>query len=64
MAEAKVIYCPLCKHRVMKYDGKGTINLMAECRKCKKLVVYDIEHDEISTKRVPQRETSSGMRFY
>lgn len=64
MGEAKTIYCPLCNRKVMHHDGKGTINLMAECRKCERLVVYDIEKDEVLVKAVPHRTTSSGMRFY
>lgn len=64
MAEAKTIYCPRCKRKVATYDGKGEINKIAKCKKCKKLVVYNIEKDEVTMKDIPERECSSGMRFY
>lgn len=64
MAEPKKIYCPNCGHKVGTYDGRSTINVLAKCKKCKKLVVYNIENEKTEIKEIPQRETSSGMRFY
>lgn len=64
MAEAKKIYCPRCHRAVATYDGRSTINPIAKCRKCQKLVVYDIEKDSVTMKKMPKRVCSSGMRFY
>lgn len=64
MENPKKIYCPRCKRKTMEYDGRSTINPIAKCRKCQKLVVYDIEKDEVYIKDVPKRDQASGMRFY
>lgn len=64
MAEPKTIYCPWCKRKVTHYDGKQTANPIGKCRKCNRLVTYNIEKDEVSIKRVPKRDQASGMRFY
>ena len=64
MAEQKTIYCPKCGRKVATWDGRSTINVLAKCKKCKKLVVYNIENEETKIKEIPQRTTSSGMRFY
>nr|DAK93052.1 MAG TPA: hypothetical protein [Caudoviricetes sp.] len=37
--------------------------MFAKCKKCKKLVVYDIEHDKTVLKPLPERNTSSGVTF-
>lgn len=64
MAEPKTIYCPCCKRKVTYYDGKQSANPIGKCRKCNRLVAYNIEKDEVSIKRVPKRDQASGMRFY
>ena len=64
MAEPKTIYCPNCGRKVGTYDGRSTNNISVKCKKCNKLVVYDIENEKTEIKEIPQRETSSGMRFY
>lgn len=64
MVEPKKIYCPRCGRKTMVYDGRSTINPIAKCRKCKKLVIYDIEKDSVTMKDMPKRDCSSGMRFY
>lgn len=64
MKEKKKIFCPSCHRAVAIYDGKQTINPIAKCKKCKKLVVYNIDTGKTEIKEIPQRETSSGMRFY
>ena len=63
MAEEKIIYCPQCGRRVMKYDGKGTIPLDAGCKKCRKRVVYFPETDEVKVTKIPPR-CSSGTRLW
>ena len=64
MSEPKTIYCPRCNRRVAQWDGRSSINVIAKCQKCNKLVVYDIKTEEVKRKIVPERTTSSGMRFY
>lgn len=63
MAEPKTIYCPRCGRATCHYDGRQTINPIGKCKKCHKLVVYDIEKDEVVMKNIPKRDCSSGMRF-
>ena len=64
MAEPKTIYCPKCGRKVATWDGRSTINILVKCKKCNKLVVYDVESEEVKIKAITQRTTSSGMRFY
>lgn len=64
MTEPKTIYCPRCGRVACHYDGKQTINPIGKCKKCRKLIIYDIENDEISFRDVPIRGQSSGMRFF
>ena len=64
MAEPKTIYCPKCGRKVATWDGRSTINISVKCKKCNKLVVYDVENENVEIKEIPQRATSSGKRFY
>ena len=64
MAKQKTIYCPKCGRKVATWDGWSTINILVKCNKCNKLVVYDVESEEVKIKAIPQRTTSSGMIFY
>lgn len=64
MAEPKTIYCPKCGRKVATLDGRSTINISVRCKKCDKLVVYDVENEKTIIKEIPKRTTSSGMRFY
>lgn len=64
MSEPKKIYCKKCHRAVATWDGKSTINIQVKCNKCKKLVVYEIDSEETILKDLPQRNQSSGMRFY
>lgn len=64
MKEPKTIYCPKCGRRIMKYSGEGTMPLSSRCDKCKKIIRYLPENDEILTRDFPLRNTSSGMTFY
>lgn len=62
--EAKTIYCPQCHRKVDVYDGKSQINKEMRCRKCNKLIVYDIKSDTVIVKNIPERTQGSGVRFY
>ena len=64
MSEPKTIYCPKCGRKVATWDRRSTINISVKCKNCNKLVVYDIENEKVKIKEIPQRTTSSGMRFY
>ena len=64
MAEPKTIYCPKCGRKVATWDGRSTINISVRCKKCDKLVVYDVENEKTIIKEIPKRTTSSGMIFY
>ena len=61
--KAKAMCCPRCGRGVAHYDGKSSINVIADCRYCKKRVIYDVETGETKAKDIPQRNTSSGMTF-
>ena len=63
MAEPKTIYCPRCKRKVSVWDGRSSINVIANCKKCKKKVVYCVDTGEVKIKNIPERTTSSGMMF-
>ena len=64
MAEPKTIYCPKCGRKVATWDGRSTINISVRCKKCDKLVVYDVKNEKTIIKEIPKRTTSSGMIFY
>lgn len=63
MAEPKTIYCPWCRRRVAHYDGRTTIDINANCKKCKKRIVYHVSTGEIKIKPIPPRSCSSGLTF-
>lgn len=64
MQEPKTIYCPQCYRKCGVYDGKSKINPQMKCRKCNKLIAYDIATDTVSVKKIPERICGSGVRFY
>ena len=64
MAEPKTIYCPRCGRKVATWDGRSTMNISVKCKKCKKLVIYNVKNEKVEIKNIPQRTTSSGMIFY
>ena len=63
MGEPVTVYCPSCKRKAGVYDGRSSINLFSVCNKCRKMVIYDIQTKETTIEELPQRTTSSGMRF-
>lgn len=64
MSEPKTIYCPRCGRKVANYDGRSSINVIVHCKKCKMRVVYHVDTDITEIKKIPPRNTSSGMTFY
>lgn len=63
MAEPKTIYCPSCGRKVSTWDGRSSINVISNCKKCRKRVVFHIDTGKTEIKPIPQRNQSSGMRF-
>jgi endogenous inhibitor of DNA gyrase (YacG/DUF329 family) len=59
----KTIYCPRCGRKVATHDGRSTMNISVECRKCHKKVVFYPENGKTELKSLPIRSTSSGMTF-
>ena len=64
MSEKKTIYCPYCGRRVAQYDGRSSTPVIANCRKCRLRVVFDVNTKETIAKKIPARACSSGMTFY
>lgn len=61
---ARNIYCPLCRRKVGSHDGKSTIVKEVDCRKCNRRIVFDPMNDgKIVVKKIPPRNSSSGVTF-
>lgn len=60
----KNVLCPQCGRKVATYDGKSTINIIVNCRRCKKRIVYDVLSGVIEIKKMLPRTTSSGCTIY
>lgn len=60
----KDIFCPKCGTRVATYDGKSKTNIIAHCRKCNKRVIYHVDTEKVELKKIPPRNTISGLTFY
>ena len=63
MAEPKTIYCPRCGRKVATWDGRSSMNISVNCKKCRKRVVYNVDTGTTELKKILQRTTSSGMTF-
>ena len=63
MRESEIIYCPKCKNRFDKYDGRPAVNIITKCNICKKRVIYHVDTGEIEIKELPPRKSSSGVEF-
>lgn len=61
--EYMVICCPCCGKSVARYDMKGTVDVVADCKRCNLRITYHVGTKEITTKKIPQKNTSSGMTF-
>ena len=60
----KNIYCPRCGRKIMKVRTESTIDMQANCKKCNKRISYFPETESVIVTNIPERTTSSGMRFY
>lgn len=63
MYKQEKIYCPQCKRVVATYDGRTKTPLITNCKRCEKRVVFDPVTRKIELKKIPPRETSSGVTF-
>lgn len=57
----KIVYCPKCKRKVATWDGRSTIDVIVNCRKCNKRVIYRVATGETEIKIIPARGSSSGI---
>lgn len=60
----KKICCPICGRGVAKWDGKSTIPISVNCKRCEKRIIFDPEKQETIAKEIPERPFGSGLRFY
>lgn len=56
------IECKKCKVIVFAIPDRTKSSMGAKCRNCGKLVFFDGK--EVKMKELPERQLSSGMRFY
>ena len=64
MAGIKSMICPTCHRKVATWDGRSTNNIEVKCKKCKKNIIFNVITNEVKSRKTPQRNSSSGMRFY
>lgn len=56
--------CPKCGIKVMTYDDRGSMKLKSKCSHCNMLVTYNPNTRETNIGLLPDRDSSSGKRFY
>lgn len=61
---SRSILCPGCGLKVMTYDDKGSMKMKSRCKGCRKLVIYNPMNNTTTIGTVPERDSSSGKRFY
>lgn len=62
--KAKTVNCPMCNSYVGVVDNRAMSDKQFACRNCNILVIYRLKNGSIETKPMPERQTSSGCRFY
>lgn len=60
----KVINCPKCGKEIYKHDERGTMEIDLICVDCRKLVKYNPVMNTTRIIEIPERNSSSGVRFY
>lgn len=58
------IYCPICKRKAGKWDGKTKMTIDVKCKNCNRLVVFYPISRETVIKPLPKPNTASGKRLY
>ena len=61
--EPKKIYCPECGRKLASWDGKSTVDVIVNCKKCKKRIIYRVDTGKTEIKKLPKRSTSSGITY-
>lgn len=61
--QPKEIFCPSCGCAAGTYDGRSTIDKIAKCQKCNKMVIYRVSTGKTENKPMQKRNCSSGMAF-
>ena len=64
MAEKKIITCPICHKRVGLHDGRTETNVICNCARCRRQIIYKVLEDKVVVKDIPPRATASGKTFY
>jgi phage FluMu protein Com len=57
-----MLICPKCNKELMEMSGK--YYLEKKCTECNRLVIFNPDTQITKAKRMPQRNTISGCRFY
>lgn len=57
-------YCPKCGHKIMSWNGITLQPISVKCKTCNKLAVFYPMTKKVLLKDLPDREQTSGMRFY
>lgn len=52
MTEPKTIYCPRCGRKVATWDGRSSMNISVNCKKCRKRVVYHVDTGTTELKKI------------
>lgn len=55
------VYCPRCGRKVGTHHEKSTMDKYLKCRKCNVEVVFYWKTKKAMVKKMPERNTSSGM---
>lgn len=62
--EKKIILCPKCHRKIFELNRQYHIIMERKCEKCRQLVVYNPETEEVKLQSIPKRNTASGVVFY
>ena len=60
MTEPKTIYCPRCGRKVAVWDGRSSMNISVNCKKCRKRVVY---HVDTGTTELKKNSTKDNIEW-
>lgn len=60
----KTINCPKCGHYLTECDAEKDIIHKLKCKHCGKWIWWNPVTNYFEAKRVPERATSAGVRFY
>ena len=62
--EPKKIYCPLCNRKLGAWDGRTQTEVIVNCQKCNRRIIFHPTTGKTETKKIPPRTTASGKTFY